>query len=137
MIRFDHEQAPKRGARGAFLVLGICVVVGSCKPGGPAGPGEGPGPGETDGFPVTLQWNAPTEDAEGNPLEDLLGYRVHYRESSPANGPGSTMSDVDAADTRALIVDVPAGVWYFGVTARDVAGNESALSNEVRVEVGP
>lgn len=118
------------------LLLSTSLALGSCKPEGPAGPVDGPDP-DPDEFSVTLQWNAPTEDAAGNPLEDLLGYRVHYRDTSPANGPGATTADVDPADTRTTISDVPAGTWYFGVTARDIAGNESTLSNEVRVEVGP
>lgn len=129
------EQASGRwgGIPGAFLLLTAALLFGSCKPEAPAGPGAG-GPDE---FSVTLEWTAPTEDAEGNSLEDLLGYRVHYRDASPANGTGAATLDVDAADTRATISDVPSGVWFFGVTARDAAGNESALSNELRVEVGP
>ena len=118
-----------------MLLISASLLVGSCKPEGPAGPVEGPNPGP-DVYSVTLQWDAPTEDAAGNPLEDLVGYRVHYRDSSPANGPGASTEDVDAAATRATISDLPAGTWFFGVTARDVSGNESVLSNEVRVEVG-
>lgn len=135
MIRFDFRNAGRRGTRSAFFVLGVCALLGACKPDGPAGPIEEPE--SPDRFSVTLQWNAPSEDAAGNPLEDLLGYRVHYRDASPANGPGATTSDVDGTNTQTTISDVPAGVWYFGVTALDVAGNESAPSNEVRVEVGP
>lgn len=135
MTCFDFGKARRHGTQAVFLVLGACAFLGACKPEGPAGPAEDPE--SPDGFSVTLQWNAPSEDAEGNPLEDLLGYRVHYRDASPANGPGATTSDVDGTNTQVTISDVPAGVWYFGVTAFDVAGNESAPSNEVQVEVGP
>ncbi|MFW6084643.1 MAG: hypothetical protein ACODAA_05465 [Gemmatimonadota bacterium] len=130
-VRVERGDERFRGVRGAGLLLAVFLLFVSCRPDGPAGPVD-----EPDGFPVTLEWNAPTENAEGDPLEDLLGYRVHYRDTSPANGPGATTEDVDAADTRTTIRAVPTGTWFFGVTARDVAGNESALSNEVRVEVG-
>ena len=136
MTWLPRVRGRRRGLAVALSLLSSSVLLGSCKPEGPAGPDDGPDPG-SDVFSVTLQWNAPTEDAAGNPLEDLLGYRVHYRDASPANGPGASTADVGAADTRATISDLPAGTWFFGVTARDIAGNESVLSNEVRVEVGP
>lgn len=120
------------------LLGALGLALGSCKPGGPTDPGDGgpdPNPGgET--FSVTLEWNAPTQDAEGAPLLDLAGYTVHYRPSSPADGPGATSVDAGEA-TRVTIDELPAGAWHFGVTARDVSGNESALSNELRIEVGP
>lgn len=130
-----------RRVRPTIALLGavaLALALGSCKPGGPTDP-EDEGPDPTPGgdtFSVTLEWNAPTQDADGEPLLDLAGYMVHYRASSPADGPGATSVDVGET-TRATIEGVPAGAWQFGVTARDVSGNESALSNELRVEVGP
>ena len=115
----------------ALLLCAPLTVLTACKPGGPTDPA--PPVGET--FSVTLEWNAPTEDARGDPLEDLDGYRIHYRSASPANGPGATVLEVGDV-TRATVEGVPAGQWRFGVTAHDVSGNESALSNEVQVEVG-
>lgn len=133
-----RDDGPERTAMPGVAGLLLCVVVAAfaaCKPDGPTEPGNlAPPAGET--FSVTLQWNAPTEDAEGDPLDDLHGYRIHYRSSSPANGPGGTV--VEVADvTQATVDGVPAGQWRFGVTAYDVSGNESALSNEVQVELGP
>lgn len=116
--------------------LGLCallVVLGSCKPGSPSPTDPGNLPPT---FEVTLEWTAPTTDAGGDPLDDLAGYRLHYRASSPADGPGSTVVDVTGS-TRATISGLEAGRWYIGVTARDVSGNESDLSNEISVEVGP
>lgn len=131
------------GAAGRALVPGVagfllCVALTfltACKPGGPTDPAD-PAPPTAETFSVTLEWNAPTEDARGEPIDDLHGYLIHYRSSSPANGSGATV--VEVADvTRATVDGMPAGRWWFGVTARDVAGNESSLSNEVQVEVGP
>lgn len=127
-----------RGFRASAVLAGVCLValLASCKPGGPSGPeGNEPEP-EPEGFSVTLEWNAPSEDASGDPLDDLLGYRIHYRDASPANGPGADVLDVGDT-TRTTVDELRAGVWFFGVTARDISGNESAMSNEVQIEVGP
>lgn len=128
-----------RGAAAPALVPGVAglllcaaLTAAACKPDGPTDPA----PPIVETFSVTLEWTAPTEDAQGDPLDDLHGYRIHYRSSSPANGPGATVVEVDDV-TRATVDGVPAGQWRFGVTARDVSGNESSLSNEVLVEVGP
>lgn len=120
------------GAAGLVLCAVLTALV-ACKPGGPTDPTVPPADAT---FSVTLEWDAPTEDAAGDPLDDLHGYRIHYRSSSPANGPGASVVEVEDV-TRATVDGIPAGQWRFGVTARDVWGNESALSNEVLVEVGP
>lgn len=131
--RSTHDDGAVRAVVRGLTGLLLCATVAAfaaCKPGGPTDPAP---PAET--FSVTLQWNAPTEDAQGQPLDDLDGYRIHYRGSSPANGPGATVVEVGDV-TLATVDGVPAGQWRFGVTARDASGNESALSNEVQVEVG-
>lgn len=123
--------------RQSWVALGLAALgltTGSCKPGSP-GPTEPENPG-SETFEVTLEWTAPATDAGGDPLDDLAGYRLHYRTSSPADGPGSTTLEVTGS-TRATVPGLTAGRWYFGVTARDVSGNESGLSNEISVEVGP
>lgn len=137
--RSTWDERPDRGAVPGVAGLLLCAAVTAftaCKPDGPTDPGEDSGPPAAETFSVTLEWNAPTEDAQGDSLDDLDGYRIHYRDSSPANGPGATVVEVDDV-TRATVDGVPAGAWRFGVTARDVSGNESALSNEVLVELGP
>lgn len=133
--RSTWDDAPDPAAVPGVAGLLLCAAVAAftaCKPNGPTEPA----PPAAATFSVTLQWNAPTEDAQGEPLDDLDGYRIHYRSSSPANGPGATVIEVEDV-TQTTVDGVPAGQWRFGVTARDVSGNESTLSNEVQVEVGP
>lgn len=123
--------------RQLWATLGVAtltVMIGSCKPGSPGPTDPDNPPSQT--FEVTLEWTAPTTDAGGEPLDDLSGYRLHYRTSSPADGPGSSALEVTGS-TRATVAGLTAGRWYFGVTARDISGNESGLSNEISVEVGP
>ncbi|HSM08277.1 MAG TPA: fibronectin type III domain-containing protein [Gemmatimonadota bacterium] len=135
----NEERSTHDGRAGQISMPGVfglllCVAVAAlaaCKPDGPTDPA----PPAAETFSVTLQWNAPTQDALGEPLDDLAGYRIHYRSSSPANGPGATI--VEVADvTQATVDGVPAGQWHFSVTAHDASGNESTPSNEVQVEVG-
>lgn len=123
-------QQVQRGL-GLFMLV---AILGSCRPDSPS-PTEPVTPGSRT-FDVTLEWTAPTTDADGDLLQDLAGYSLHYRTSSPADGPGASLLEVTGT-TRATVSGLEAGRWYFGVTARDVSGNESNLSNEISVEVGP
>lgn len=121
------------------LGVGTLIVAGlfsACKPDSPTEPVQlVPGAGE-ERFSVTLEWDAPSEDAEGRPLTDLAGYRVHYRRTSPADGPGGRSLDVGDA-TQVTIANLAEGSWYFAVTARDASDNYSGLSDELRIEVQP
>ena len=133
--RATRSKRPNRATAPGVAGLLLCAAVAAftaCKPDGPTEPS----PPAAPTFTVTLEWNAPTEDALGEPLDDLAGYMVYYRNSSPANGPGATVIAVGDV-TLATVGGLPAGQWRFGVTAQDVSGNESALSNEVQVELGP
>ncbi|MGI9038840.1 MAG: hypothetical protein ACR2GQ_08255 [Gemmatimonadota bacterium] len=128
----NHIECRTLRTRGRTLFVGLGLTVAlaaGCKPDAPSGPVD-------TGFSVTMEWTAPTVDADGQPLEDLLGYTLHYRDASPANGPGSRSLDA-GSETRFRATGIPAGTWFFGVSARDASGNESALSNEVRLELGP
>lgn len=123
--------------RPAWTLLGALAAAasfGNCKPTSPTDPAPDPQTPRT--FSVTLEWTAPTMDAAGGALADLAGYRLYYRNSAPADGPGSASLDV-VGGTRATVEGLAAGTWHFGVSALDESGNESDLSNQVFVEVGP
>lgn len=116
--------------RAVLVVLALAAIVSTgCRPDAPSGPA-------TDTFAVVLEWTAPTVDANGGPLDDLAGFTVYYRAASPADGPGASQLD-SGLSTRQRVGGLAAGTWYFGVKARDVAGNVSELSEELRVVVGP
>ncbi|MDP2470767.1 MAG: fibronectin type III domain-containing protein [Candidatus Palauibacterales bacterium] len=105
----------------------------ACSPEGPEG---GLPTHPSDGFTITLEWDAPTQDAAGQPLTDLGGFRLYYSPSLPPSGAEGIRIDI-GLDTRATVTGLPAGRYYFGVTAVDLAGNESDLSDPLEVEVGP
>lgn len=126
-----RERYTKTGAMAVGAVLAFAFAAG-CAPDGP-GDGIPTHPGDT--YSVTLEWDAPTTDAVGRPLEDLSGYRLYYRETDSAAG-SQTMIEL-GAETRVTVSGLPAGDYLFAVTALDTIGNESDLSDPLPVEVSP
>ena len=89
----------------------------------PAPPAPAPGQGS-----LTLNWNAPTTNADGTPINDLAGFRVFYGTAS-----GSYANSVAISDARATshtLRSLPAGAYYVVVRAYDASNNESAASVE-------
>jgi hypothetical protein len=126
----DRNNWLTRLAPGALIPL---IAALGCTPDGPEG---GIPTHPTDRYSVTLEWDAPTVDAVGRPLEDLAGYRLYYSPDPPADGPYSEM--IEIGDTTRVTVDgLAAGDYLFAVTALDVDGNESDFSEPLPVKVGP
>ena len=82
---------------------------------------------------VTLSWQAPTENADGTPLVDLKGYRVHYGAESKSYS--DTIQVANPGLTTYVMENLAAGKYYFAVTAYNSAGQESSLSPEVSTQV--
>ena len=116
--------------------LSACVLaIASATSCTPDGPDSGPPTHPTDTYSLTLEWNAPTTDAVGRPLEDLAGYRLYYSPDS-VDETDAEMIDVGNV-TRFTVTDLEAGDYLFAVTALDDDGNESEFSDPLPVEVGP
>jgi len=97
----------------------------------PADTGTAPPPAATpSSTAVSLSWAAPTENSDGTPLTDLKGYKIHYGTESQ-NYSGS-ISVENPTVTTFLVDTLPAGTYYFAVTAYNAAGAESSLSDEVQ-----
>ncbi len=77
----------------------------------------------------TLRWQAPTQNVDGSPLDDLAGFVVYWGSESRQYSSSHRISNADATE---WLADVPAGSYFFALTAFDTEGNESAYSNEVR-----
>lgn len=82
---------------------------------------------------VTLSWTPPSENADGSPLVDLKGYKVHYGASSKTYT--ETVDLSNAGLTTYVVPDLTAGTYYFAVTAYNSVGQESLLSPEVSTQV--
>jgi hypothetical protein len=78
---------------------------------------------------VSLTWSAPTQNSDGTPLTDLQGYKIHYGMQSQ-NYTGA-ISVNNPTLTTYLVNSLPAGKYYFAVTAYNSAGLESPPSDEI------
>ena len=78
---------------------------------------------------VNLSWVAPTENSDGTALTDLKGFKIHYGAQSQSYT-GSIAVDNPTLTTY-LVNSLPAGKYYFAVTAFNSAGLESSLSDEI------
>lgn len=82
---------------------------------------------------VTLAWQAPAQNADGTPLTDLAGYNIYYGTQSQKYTSSIKVSNPDL--TTYLVQSLPAGTYYFAVTAYDSTGNEGPSSPEVSAAV--
>lgn len=76
---------------------------------------------------ATLNWSAPTADADGSSLTGLAGFRVFYSQQLGQYDESLVISNPTV--TTAVIDDLTSGTWFFQVAAVDDAGNLSELSN--------
>ncbi len=76
---------------------------------------------------ATLSWTQPMVNTNGSTLTDLAGYRIYYGTS--AGNLSQVIQLPGTALTTYVISNLSSATWYFGMTAYDSAGLESALSN--------
>jgi len=80
---------------------------------------------------VQLVWDAPTANADGSsPVVDLAGYTLHYGQLA-----GALTETANAGTLTSLELELDFGTWFFAVSARDIWGNESELSNILQVDL--
>ena len=85
---------------------------------------------------AVLSWEAPTTNADGTPLTDLAGYRVHYG-TSPGPSGYTDFKYIAGNITQYTVDNLTDGkTYYFAVSALDTSGNESDFSNEVPKLIG-
>lgn len=81
---------------------------------------------------ASLSWEKPTTNEDGSPMTDLARYEIYYSQTTPATTYNSQLASVlNPNQTSYLVADLAPGTYYFTVTAVNLVGNESDLSNEV------
>ena len=77
---------------------------------------------------VTLSWSAPTQNADGSPLNDLAGYRIYYGRNS---GSYDQNVQIDNPSVTTYVVEqLSPATYYFAATSFNSAGVESGFSGE-------
>jgi Putative Ig domain len=82
---------------------------------------------------VTLSWVPPTVNADGTPLTDLKGFKVHYGAASKTYS--DTIEVANPGLTTYVVENLTSGKYYFAVTAYNSKGAESAFSPEISTTV--
>jgi len=108
----------------AILIFALAGCAGSSKT---TGTGSTATATATQLGTATVTWEAPTTTADGNPLGTLAGFKIYYG-LDPAQMDEVVMIN-DPSLTSTEIENLTQGTWYFGATAIDSSGLESALSN--------
>ncbi len=115
------------GAAGRILASLVFAWLTGCGEGGSGV--VTPTTGSTAGV-ASLSWTAPTDNADGTLLTDLLGFKIYYGGTAPVTKASSQSLDVGNVTAYTLNGLAP-GSYYFSVTAYDADGNESAFATEV------
>jgi hypothetical protein len=76
-----------------------------------------------------LTWIPPTQNTDGSVLTNLAGYKIHYGTSASTLTQTVTISNPGL--TAYTMSDLPAGNYYFAITAYSTTGDESPLSGVI------
>lgn len=97
--------------------------------GGGTGTGTGGGGTTSTTGSATVTWTPPSLNTDGSALTNLAGYTINYGTSSSNL---STEVKVSTTGVTSYVIDnLPAGTYYFGITAYSSSGQTSSVSNVV------
>ncbi len=114
------------GAAGRILASLVFAWLTGCGEGGSGV--VTPTTGSTAGV-ASLSWTAPTDNTNGTPLTDLLGFKIYYAGTTPVT---TSSQSLDVGNVTAYTLNgLAPGSYYFSVTAYDADRNESAFATEV------
>lgn len=88
-------------------------------------------------YNVKLSWTIPTTRQNGKPLalSELQGYEVYYTTDSSASA-DAVVKINGGSTSNSVISKLPAGTYYFSISAIDTSGMKSPLSKMVTAKVG-
>lgn len=124
----------------AFSITVASAASASSGSGSGSGTGTGSSSSEAptpaaSGPNVALSWNVPTQTVDGQTLQNLAGYRIHYGTNQNAlvnsiEVPSAGMNSYTVQNLRA------GATYYFAVRAVTADGDESEISNVVSRVIG-
>jgi hypothetical protein len=91
-------------------------------------------PEAAQGGTATLSWSAPTENTDGSPLTDLVGYRIRYGTQSDALTQEIAINTVGM--TTYTVTDLAPATYYFAIKSVSKSGAESSLSDVASKTIG-
>jgi len=119
-------------ASASLPAFSIRVAAAGSTPGAGAGTGsnsEAPTP-VASGPNVALSWNVPTQTVDGQTLQNLAGYRIHY--GTNQNAMVNSIEVPSAGLNSYTVQNLRAGTTYFfAVRAITADGDESEISNVI------
>ncbi|WP_129641775.1 fibronectin type III domain-containing protein [Peristeroidobacter agariperforans] len=120
----------------------ITVAAAGSSSGSGSGTGTGTGSSSSEaptpvasGPNVALTWNVPTQTVDGQTLQNLAGYRIHY--GTNQNAMVNSIEVPSAGANAYTVQNLKAGTtYYFAVRAVTADGDESEISNVVSRVIG-
>jgi hypothetical protein len=76
---------------------------------------------------AALSWSVPTQNTDGSPITNLVGFTIMYGTSPSALT--QTINVASPTTTTYVVSSLSSGTWYFVVQAYNTAGVESGPSN--------
>jgi hypothetical protein len=76
---------------------------------------------------ATLMWTPPTQNTDGSPLTNLVGYKIYWGTSQ--NDLANSVTLRNAGLSSYVVEQLTPATWHFAVTALNGTGVESTFSN--------
>ena len=115
----------------SVMTLSACSqfkTSGSSNNGSQGGPA---GPVTSCGSTATLTWTPPTTRTDGSALTNLAGFNIYYGNSP--TGLANELNVPSAGLSTYVISNLPAGNYFFAMTAYDSDALESDKTNTVEL----
>jgi hypothetical protein len=132
----NSSTASTPGSAGFAAAVASMTPAGSSLPQKSATTGLGTPPraqAQGVGGNVSLSWQAPTQNTNGSALENLGGYIIHYGTASKQYT--SQITITNPGSTSYVVESLPAGTYYFSMTATTSAGVQSGPSAEAHTTI--
>lgn len=75
-----------------------------------------------------LDWTPPTTNTDGSTLTNLAGFKIYFSKSQLFTSGVSIVTINNPGQAHQNLNKLPAGTWYFRITAFNSEGRESAFS---------